>query len=69
MALAIFWILAALCQLLKSLTLSLVAGAPKEPTITSHENNAISTVFDALLGLLAPLDSMSAALPSGQLIF
>ena len=66
-ALAIFWILAALHQLLKSLTLSLVTGAPKELAITSHENNAISTAFDNLLGLSAPLDSMSAALPSGAI--
>ena len=53
--------------MLKSLTLSLVAGAPKKPAITSHENNAISTAFDDLLGLSAPSDSMSAALPSGAI--
>ena len=44
---------------------SAVAAAPKEPAITFHESNPISTAFDDLLGLSAPTDSMPPALSSG----
>jgi AP-3 complex subunit delta-1 len=43
---------------------SAVAAASKEPTITSHASNPISTAFDDLLGLSAPSDPMPAALSS-----
>jgi hypothetical protein len=43
---------------------SAVAAAPKEPAVTFHASNPISTAFDDLLGLSAPSDPMPAALSS-----
>jgi hypothetical protein len=43
---------------------SAVAAAPKEPPVTSHVSNPISTAFDDLLGLSAPSDPMPAVLSS-----